>query len=80
MGEIPFPGPQLEDGLVRLRPWSESEARLTLLTDPANTPSQRVAERCGFQREGQMRSHMVIRQSGERRDALVYGLLPGELR
>lgn len=53
-------------------------ARLELLTDPQNFPSQRVAERCGFRLEGHLRSHMVIRHSGERRDSLVYGLLAGE--
>jgi RimJ/RimL family protein N-acetyltransferase len=54
-------------------------ARLQLTTDPDNHSSQRVAERCGFQREGHMRSHMLIRHSGERRDSLLYGLLPNEL-
>jgi RimJ/RimL family protein N-acetyltransferase len=55
-------------------------ARLHLGTDPTNVASQRVAERCGFQREGHLRSNLVIRHSGERRDTLIYGLLPGELR
>lgn len=55
-------------------------ARLQLTTDPENIASQHVAERCGFRREGQLRSHMLIRHSGQRRDSLVYGLLPGELR
>jgi RimJ/RimL family protein N-acetyltransferase len=54
-------------------------ARLALTTDPENVASQGVAERCGFRREGQLRSHMLIRHSGQRRDSLVYGLLPGEL-
>jgi RimJ/RimL family protein N-acetyltransferase len=54
-------------------------ARLELTTDPENVRSQRVAERCGFRREGHLRSHMLIRHSGERRDSLIYGLLPGEL-
>jgi len=54
-------------------------ARIALTTDPENISSQRVAERCGFTREGRLRSHMLIRHSGERRDSLVYGLLPGEL-
>jgi RimJ/RimL family protein N-acetyltransferase len=54
-------------------------ARLELMTDPQNVASQRVAERCGFKREGHLRSHIRIRHSGERRDSLVYGLLPGEL-
>jgi RimJ/RimL family protein N-acetyltransferase len=54
-------------------------ARLALTTDPDNVASQRVAERCGFVREGRLRSHIRIRHSGRRRDSLVYGLLPGEL-
>jgi RimJ/RimL family protein N-acetyltransferase len=55
-------------------------ARLELTTDPENLGSQRVAVRCGFRREGHLRSHMVVLHSGERRDSLIYGLLPGELR
>lgn len=54
-------------------------ARLQLTTDPENTASQRVAERCGFRKEGHLRSHMLVRHSGQRRDSFVYGLLPGEL-
>jgi RimJ/RimL family protein N-acetyltransferase len=54
-------------------------ARIELTTDPENVASQRVAERCGFRREGQLRSHMLIRHSGQRRDSIIYGLLPGEL-
>jgi RimJ/RimL family protein N-acetyltransferase len=54
-------------------------ARLELTTDPENVASQRVAQRCGFRREGELRSHMFVLHSGERRDSLVYGLLPGEL-
>jgi RimJ/RimL family protein N-acetyltransferase len=65
-----------------LAAWALNElglARLELTTDPENVASQRVAERCGFKREGYLRSNMRIRHSGERRDSLVYGLLPGEL-
>jgi RimJ/RimL family protein N-acetyltransferase len=54
--------------------------RLELVTHPDNVASQRVAERCGFVREGVLRSHMLIRRSGQRRDSLIFGLLPGELR
>jgi RimJ/RimL family protein N-acetyltransferase len=53
--------------------------RLELTNDPENLPSQRVAARCGFTLEGTLRSHMVIRATGQRRDSLVWGLLPGEL-
>jgi RimJ/RimL family protein N-acetyltransferase len=52
--------------------------RLELTCAPDNSASQRVAERCGFTREGVLRSHM--RFKGGRRDTIVYSLLPGELR
>ena len=55
-----------------------SIARLELTCAPDNLASQRVAERCGFRREGLLRSHM--RFKGGRRDTVVHGLLPGELR
>jgi RimJ/RimL family protein N-acetyltransferase len=54
-------------------------ARLEGTVDPENLASQRVAERCGFRREGCLRSSTIIRSTGERRDAFIYGLLPGEL-
>jgi RimJ/RimL family protein N-acetyltransferase len=54
-------------------------ARLEGTVDPENVASQRVAERCGFRREGRLRSSTIIRHTGERRDALVYGLLPDDL-
>lgn len=53
-------------------------ARLELTCAPDNVASQRVAERCGFVREGVLRSHM--RFKGGRRDTMVFSLLPGELR
>lgn len=53
-------------------------ARLELTCGPDNCASQRVAERCGFTREGLLRSHLPFK--GERRDTVVFGLLPGELR
>jgi RimJ/RimL family protein N-acetyltransferase len=52
--------------------------RLELTCAPDNVASQHVAERCGFTREGLLRSHM--RFKGGRRDTIVYSLLPGELR
>jgi len=52
-------------------------ARLELTCAPDNLPSQRVAERCGFVREGVLRSH--IRFQGHRRDTMMFSLLPGEL-
>lgn len=56
-----------------------SVARIELTTDPDNLASQPVAERCGFQKEGLMRSHELVLSRGERRDSLMWTLLPGEL-
>ncbi|MEV5752372.1 GNAT family protein [Actinoallomurus sp. NPDC052308] len=53
-------------------------ARLELTCAPDNVASQRVAESCGFVREGVLRSHIQFK--GERRDTVVFSLLPGELR
>lgn len=52
-------------------------ARLELTCDPDNHASQRVAERCGFTREGVLRSHVPFK--GGRRDTVMFSLLPGEL-
>ena len=57
-----------------LADWAFAElalARLEITCAPDNRASQRVAERCGFVREGVLRSHM--RFKGGRRDTLVYG-------
>ena len=53
-------------------------ARLELTCGPENLASQGVAERCGFSREGVLRSHIPFK--GARRDTGVFSLLPGELR
>lgn len=53
-------------------------ARLEITCGPDNVASQRVAERCGFTREGVMRSHMPFK--GTRRDTVLFSLLPHELR
>ena len=53
-------------------------ARLELTCGPDNERSQRVAQRCGFVREGVLRSHMPFQ--GARRDSVMFSLLPGELR
>lgn len=61
--------------------WAFSElalARLQITCGPDNDASLRVAERCGFVREGLLRSHRSFK--GARRDTIVLGLLPGELR
>jgi RimJ/RimL family protein N-acetyltransferase len=52
--------------------------RLELTCGPDNRASQGVAERCGFTREGVLRSHIPFK--GTRRDTVVFSLLPGELR
>ena len=52
--------------------------RIGLTCGPDNVASQRVAERCGFTREGVLRSYVTFK--GGRRDSVVFGLLPGELR
>ncbi len=53
-------------------------ARLELTCGPDNAASQQVAGRCGFSREGLLRSHVPFK--GGRRDSVIYSLLPGELR
>jgi RimJ/RimL family protein N-acetyltransferase len=61
--------------------WAFTElglARLELTCSPDNEASQHVAERCGFSREGLLRSHVPFK--GARRDSVIYSLLPGELR
>ncbi len=50
-------------------------ARLELTCAPDNDASQRVAGRCGFVREGVLRSHMAFK--GGRRDTVMFSLLPG---
>ncbi len=51
-------------------------ARLELTCGPDNPASQRVALRCGFQREGVLRSHLAFK--GGRRDTIVFSRLPGD--
>ena len=51
-------------------------ARIHLTCAPDNVASQRVAERCGFTREGVLRSNMAFK--GGRRDTVVFGLLAAE--
>ncbi len=61
--------------------WAFAElglARLELTCGPDNEASRHVAERCGFSREGLLRSHVPFQ--GARRDSVIYSLLPGELR
>jgi RimJ/RimL family protein N-acetyltransferase len=61
--------------------WAFAElgvARLELTCGPDNEASQRVAMRCGFVREGVLRSHTLFKC--RRRDTVMFSLLPGELR
>jgi RimJ/RimL family protein N-acetyltransferase len=52
-------------------------ARLQLFTDVDNPASMRVAERAGFTREGMLRNWYDLR--GERRDAVIFSMLPGDV-
>jgi RimJ/RimL family protein N-acetyltransferase len=52
-------------------------ARVQLMADVQNVPSQRVAEACGFRREGVLRSYEE--RLGERVDYVMFSVLPGEL-
>jgi RimJ/RimL family protein N-acetyltransferase len=52
--------------------------RLEIRTHPANTESQRLAERCGFVREGVERRSIWLH--GRREDAIVWSLLPDDAR
>ena len=51
--------------------------RLQLFVDVDNPSSMRVAERAGFESEGTLRNWYDLR--GERRDAVMFSLLPGDL-
>jgi RimJ/RimL family protein N-acetyltransferase len=51
-------------------------ARVELTCGPDNEASQRVAVRCGFTREGVLRSHTPFK--GGRRDTVIFSLLPGQ--
>ena len=65
--------------LRRLTDWGFAELgaqRLCLIVDVANHASLRVAERCGYQREGVMRSIHV--KQGRRSDAVLWSRLPGD--
>jgi RimJ/RimL family protein N-acetyltransferase len=60
--------------------WAVTEGgvqRLELTTHPENIPSQRVAEKAGFTREGVLRDHAKFREG--RRDSVMFSLLPADL-
>lgn len=52
--------------------------RVSLITDPENLPSQRVAERAGFTREGLLRAWHPTRSG--RRDSVMFSRLRGDRR
>lgn len=52
--------------------------RLELYVEPGNDGSWRAAERAGYRREGLLRSWQAV--GAERRDMLMYSLLPGDAR
>jgi [ribosomal protein S5]-alanine N-acetyltransferase len=52
--------------------------RIELRTHPENAASQRLAERCGFRREGIERQSIWLH--GRREDALLWSLLPSDDR
>ena len=63
-----------------LSTWALTEAgfeRFDLYANPANEPSQRVAEGAGFTREGLLRK-LRYRQ-GEREDLYVFSRLPADI-
>jgi len=53
--------------------------RISLETDETNVRSRKVAERCGFVREGRLRENK-LNDDGTRSDTLLYGLLKSELK
>ena len=52
--------------------------RIEITIEPANGASRAVAERAGYELEGVLRSHTVIK--GTRRDMAIYSLLRGDLQ
>jgi RimJ/RimL family protein N-acetyltransferase len=57
---------------------AEGVGRIEARTHPGNEPSQRLAERCGFTREGLERKSIWLH--GRREDAIVWSLLPTDPR
>ena len=65
-----------------LSQWALSELgceRLQLRADEQNVPSQRVAEKAGFTREGVLRSVHFNARLDRRVNFVMFSLLPGEL-
>jgi RimJ/RimL family protein N-acetyltransferase len=67
-------------GVRLLVPWAFARLRLCRIEIHAatdNPPSQRVAERAGFVREGVLRSYQELK--GRRQDLVVYSRLPADV-
>lgn len=58
--------------------FSKGIERFFLVVHPQNTPSNRLAARLGFTREGVLRSYEPIK--GDRPDLVSWSLLPSDLR
>jgi len=58
--------------------FAQGVGRIEVRTHPDNLPSQKLAERCGFQREGRERRSIWLH--GKREDALVWSLIPEDPR
>ena len=58
--------------------FEEGVGRIEIRTHPANEPSQQVARRAGFQREGLERRSIWLHN--ERQDAILWSLLPDDPR
>ena len=52
-------------------------ARISLMPEPENAASQRVAEKAGYRRDGLLRSWMELK--GTRRDYVMFSLVPEDL-
>lgn len=58
--------------------FAQGVGRIEVRTHPGNDASQRLAERCGFQREGVERRSIWLHN--ERQDAILWSLLPDDPR
>jgi|SRR4051794_15208734 len=58
--------------------FAEGVGRIEIRTHPDNEASQRLAERCGFQREGLERRSIWLHN--QRHDAILWSLLPDDPR
>jgi RimJ/RimL family protein N-acetyltransferase len=63
-------------GLIAKWLFEQDVGRIELRTHPDNIASQRLAARCGFQREGLERKSIWLH--GQRVDAIVWSLLPDD--